>query len=190
MSTLHMHNDGAAVERARSGEVAAFEWLVQRHQQRALMVALGLLRDREDARDACQEAFLRAWRALPRFDGQAQFATWLHRIVVNVCIDRLRRHTPAQVALDDVASTLCASDDPAHRAEGLELGTRISCALNQLSATHRTVLVLREIEGLSYQEIADSMRCSLGTVMSRLFHARKRMQALLLEEPALEAIAA
>jgi RNA polymerase sigma-70 factor (ECF subfamily) len=184
-----LHEDGAAVARARNGDVAAFEWLVHRHQQRALMVALGLLRDREDARDACQEAFLRAWRALPRFDGQAQFATWLHRIVVNVCIDRLRRITPTTVALDDVAGILRAHDDPTHAAESHQLGTRIAGALNRLSAAHRTVLVLREVEGLSYQEIAETMGCSLGTVMSRLFHARRRMQALLVE-PVEHAIAA
>jgi RNA polymerase sigma-70 factor (ECF subfamily) len=176
-----LHEESAAVERARSGDVAAFEWLVHRHQQRAVMVALGLLRDREDARDACQEAFLRAWRALPRFDGQALFATWLHRIVVNVCIDRLRRITPTLVTLDDVAGVLPGNDDPTHAAESNQLGARISCALNQLSAAHRTVLVLRELEGLSYQEIATTVGCSLGTVMSRLFHARRRMQALLVE---------
>jgi RNA polymerase sigma-70 factor (ECF subfamily) len=185
----NQHEDGAALERARTGDLAAFQWLVQRHQQRAIMVALGLLRDREDARDACQEAFLRAWRALPRFDGQALFATWLHRIVVNVCIDRLRRTAPQLVALDDVAGALAADDDPRHHAESHELGARISDALERLSATHRTVLLLREIEGLSYQEIAVAMGSSLGTVMSRLFHARRRMQALLVEAPA-QAIAA
>jgi len=180
--------DGAVLEQAHTGDLAAFELLVRRHQQRALMVAFGLLRDREDARDACQEAFLRAWRALGRFDGQAQFGTWLHRIVVNACIDRLRRISPTLVTLDDVAGGLVASDDPTQHAEDHELGARISDALDQLSTAHRTVLVLREIEGLSYQEIADTMRCSLGTVMSRLFHARRRMQALLVEP--VEAMAA
>jgi RNA polymerase sigma-70 factor (ECF subfamily) len=178
-------NDGAAVHAAQQGNRSAFEWLVRRHQPRALAVALGVLHHKEDARDACQEAFLRAYRALDRFDGQSQFSTWLHRIVVNICIDRLRLKSASTVALDDVAGILPSDDDPARTVEGLQLGGRIGAALGQLSPKHRVALVLREVQGLSYQEIASAMDCSVGTVMSRLFHARKRMQALLLaDEPA------
>lgn len=172
-------DDAAAVAAARAGDRAGFEWLVRRHQQRALAVALGVLRNREDARDACQEAFLRVYRGLDRFDGESQFTTWLHRIVVNLCIDRLRGAAPAGVALDDVLPTLAGDDDPGRALEGSELGERIRAALDRLSSNHRTVLVLREVQGLSYQEIADAMACSVGTVMSRLFHARRKMQALL-----------
>ena len=179
-------NDSAAVTAAQAGDRGAFEWLVRRHQRRALAVALGVLRQREDARDACQEAFLRAFRALDRFDHQAQFATWLHRIVVNICIDRLRNRSIGWVALDDVAGVLAGDDDPARAAEGAQLGGRIGAALSRLSPNHRTTLVLREVQGLAYQEIADAMGCSVGTVMSRLFHARKKMQTLLrADEPAL-----
>src|SRR5262249_3645364 len=153
-------------------------------QRRAYSVALGMLRHREDARDACQEAFLRAHRGLLRFDGQAQFGTWLYRIVVNICIDRLRHVSPGLVPLEDVDRTLAGHDDPARAAEGTELGSRIGAALDRLSTVHRTALVLREIQGLSYQEIAAAMGCSVGTVMSRLFHARRRMQSMLsTEEP-------
>ena len=95
------------------------------------------------------------------------------------------------VALDDVAGLLAQQQtNPARTVEGLQLGGRIRAALAQLSPKHRTALVLRELEGLSYQEIATAMKCSPGTVMSRLFHARKRMQALLLDEPAARALAA
>lgn len=183
-------NDGAAVVAAQRGDRSAFAWLVRRHQPRALAVALGILHHKEDARDACQEAFLRALRGIDRFGGDARFATWLHRIVANICIDRLRSKSNHSVPLEDVEPTLAGNDDPARTAEGTELGGRIGQALAQLSASQRTTLVLRELQGLSYQEIADTMQCSLGTVMSRLFHARKKMQVLLADEADLVARAA
>jgi RNA polymerase sigma-70 factor (ECF subfamily) len=184
-------NDSAAVKAAQLGNRSAFEWLVRRHQQRMYAVALGVLHHHEDARDACQEAFLRAFRGLARFDGHSQFSTWVHRIVVNICIDRLRaRSSHASLSIDDVEHVLLTDDDPARAAERVQLGGRIGAALAQLSPSHRTVLVLRELEGLSYQEIADATQCALGTVMSRLFHARKKMQALLVDEEPVEALAA
>ena len=182
-------NDAAAVCAAQLGHRAAFDWLVRRHQQRALAVALGVLHHKEDARDACQEAFLRAFRNLDRFDGQSQLSTWLHRIIVNVCIDKLRSKANGAVALDDVEPRLAGDDDPLRTIEGQELGGRIGAALAQLGDNHRAVLVLREVQGLSYQEIAETMKCSLGTVMSRLFHARKKMQALLRDDQAAYALA-
>jgi RNA polymerase sigma-70 factor, ECF subfamily len=172
-------DDRAVVAAAQRGDHAAFEVLVRRHQRRALAVTLGILRNPEDARDACQDAFLRAFRAIRNFDGEAQFSTWLHRIVVNVCIDRVRRASPGIVQLDDVEGVLAGDDDPLRAVEGAELGVRIGAALSQLGAKHRTALVLREVQGLSYRQIASAMKCSIGTVMSRLFHARKKMQALL-----------
>jgi len=183
-------SDAAAVQAAQRGDRSAFDWLVRKHQQRALSVALGVLHHKEDARDACQDAFLRAFRGLDGFDGQSQFSTWLHRIVVNICIDRLRQKASGAVALDDVAPVLSGDDDPARTVEGAELGGRIGAALAQLTPNHRTTLVLREVQGLSYLEIADAMKCSVGTVMSRLFHARKKMQSLLRADAAATAIAA
>jgi RNA polymerase sigma-70 factor (ECF subfamily) len=183
-------SDAAAVQAAQRGDRSAFDWLVRKYQRRALAVALGVLHHREDARDACQDAFLRAFRGLDGFDGQSQFSTWLHRIVVNICIDRLRSKATGAVALDDVERVLSGNDDPLRTVEGAELGGRLGAALAQLTANHRTTLVLREVQGLSYQEIADAMRCSVGTVMSRLFHARKKMQALLRADAPATAIAA
>jgi RNA polymerase sigma-70 factor (ECF subfamily) len=183
-------SDAAAVQAAQRGDRSAFDWLVRKHQQRALSVALGVLHHKEDARDACQDAFLRAFRGLDGFDGQSQFSTWLHRIVVNICIDRLRQKASGAVALDDVAPVLSGDDDPARTVEGAELGGRIGAALAQLTPNHRTTLVLREVQGLSYLEIADAMKCSVGTVMSRLFHARRKMQSLLRADAAATAIAA
>ena len=183
-------NDAAAVKAAQLGNRTAFDWLVRRHQQRALAVALGVLHHKEDARDACQEAFLRAFRRLGQFDGQSQFSTWLHRIIVNICIDKLRNKANGGVALDDVEPVLAGDDDPLRTVEGQQLGGRIGVALGQLTPKHRTALVLREVQGLSYLEIAEAMKCSVGTVMSRLFHARKKLQALLLGEQTAYALAA
>ena len=171
--------DDATIAAFRRGDKDAFGQLVRRHQQRAIAVAIGILHDPEDARDACQDAFMRAYRALDRFDGSAQFSTWLHRIVVNVCIDRLRRVTPLTQPIDDVEGVLTSDDDPALSLGRTRLGAQLSAALGQLGDKHRTALVLRELQGLSYQEIARTMTCSVGTVMSRLFYARRRMQALL-----------
>ena len=144
-------NDSAAVSAAQAGDRGAFEWLVRRHERRALAVAIGVLHHREDARDACQEAFLRVFRALDRFDHHAQFSTWLYRIVVNICIDRLRNRSARLVALDDVEGVLAAEDDPARSVEGAQLGGRIGAALARLTPNHRTALVLREVQGLAYQ---------------------------------------
>lgn len=171
--------DDAAIAAFRRGDKSAFGVLVRRHQQRAIAVALGILHDAEDARDACQDAFMRAYRALDRFDGTAQFSTWLHRIVVNVCIDRLRRIVPLTQPLEDVEAMLAGDDDPARTLGRAQLGATLTAALGQLGDKHRTALVLRELQGLSYQEIAEATSCSVGTVMSRLFYARRRMQALL-----------
>ncbi len=182
MSHTSYVNESVAVSAARLGDRAAFEWLVRRHQQRALAVALGVLHNGEDARDVCQEAFLRAFRGLSRFDGQSRVSTWLHRIVVNLCIDRLRTRPAPFVPLDDVAGVLAADDDPWRAVAGREVGERIRAGLAALSDAHRTALVLREVQGLSYQEIAEAMGCSLGTVMSRLFNARRRLQALLVSD--------
>jgi RNA polymerase sigma-70 factor (ECF subfamily) len=187
---MDYRDDNTAVAAAQRGDRSAFGWLVRRHQKRALAIALGVLHNKEDARDACQDAFLRAFRGIARFDQQAQFSTWLHRIVVNICIDRLRQSAHAAVALDDVEGVLAGDDDPRRTVEGAQLGGRIGAALAQLTAKHRTTLVLREVQGLSYLEIAAAMRCSVGTVMSRLFHARKKMQTLLRDEEPRWAMAA
>src|SRR5262249_54001272 len=153
----------------------AFRCLVERHQRRVLTVALGLVRSREDAEELCQEAFLRAHRSLPSFAGDAQFYTWLYRIVVNLCIDHLRKRRIECVPLDEQIA--CDDQhvgdvDPERRVDGRELGAELQRALDELSPAHRAVLLLREIEGLSYKEIAAAVGCSIGTVMSRLFHAR------------------
>lgn len=161
------------------------------HQRRAYAVALGVLHDPDDARDVCQEAFLKAHRNLASFEGDAQFFTWLYRIVMNLCIDQLRKRRGEKVEFDEAIASDDPNDDagiaprrlgfdPGRALDDKELRDQIREALAQLPSVHRAVLVMREIEGLSYQEMADRVGVSIGTIMSRLFHARRKMQKMLL----------
>ncbi len=185
--------DDVWVAKAQKGDSNAFGELVIRHRRRAYQVALGMLGHHETALDLTQEAFVRAYQSLARFRGDAKFSTWLRRIVTNVCLDYLRKaehRTPAAsydeaIGVDDddpdgvrLASTLESPDTGVWRKE---LGTAIVAAMNTLTPEQRAALVLREIEGLSYEEIAKTLECATGTVMSRLHYARKRMQDLLRE---------
>jgi RNA polymerase sigma-70 factor (ECF subfamily) len=142
----------------------------------------------------CQEAFWKAHNAIASFDGSAQFFTWMYRITVNLAIDHLRKRRGEKVEFDDARSNgegelgdptgispRRLGFDPGRALADRELRSQLEVALGQLSPAHRAVLVLREVEGLSYQEMADVVGCSIGTIMSRLFHARKKMQALLIE---------
>lgn len=180
------------VSRHQQGDEKAFELLVRRYQRRVFGLALGILRSREDALDATQEAFLRIHRNIHRYERTASFHTWLHRIVVNLCIDQLRRSGRSKsVEYDDgfdrSEETLSADPivpsrlgtDPVRALEDKQTIEAIHAGLETLSPNHRAVLLLREVEGLSYSEMAKIMKCSKGTIMSRLFHARKRMQAYL-----------
>ncbi|HEY7675578.1 MAG TPA: sigma-70 family RNA polymerase sigma factor [Candidatus Methylomirabilis sp.] len=180
-------DERALVERAKDGDEAAFASLVHRHNERAFAVAYRLVRHREDALDIAQEAFVRAYQALAGFKGEARFSTWLHRIVVNQALDHLRRrsqHGAAEYrdarALEEVAHQVVAPTPNPHQAmEATEMRRLIQEGMAGLPAEQRTALILREIEGLSYKEIARAMRCSIGTVMSRLHYARRKMQAVL-----------
>jgi RNA polymerase sigma-70 factor (ECF subfamily) len=151
-----------------------------------------MVHDHDDARDICQEAFLKVHRNIAGFEGDAQFFTWLYRIVMNLCIDHLRRRRGEKVEFDDAQATADAGDDagiaprrcgfdPGRALHDKELRARLRDALARLTPSHRAVLVMREVDGLSYKEMADVVGCSIGTVMSRLFHARKKMQKMLLE---------
>jgi RNA polymerase sigma-70 factor (ECF subfamily) len=194
--------DAQLVERVRRGDQQAFRTLVERYQRKVYSLALGFLHDPDEARDTAQEAFLKVHRHLSSFQGTASFYTWLYRITVNLCIDQTRKAgRGSQVEFDDRLAHSEAGNpadelspqrlgfDPARALHNKELRQRITAALEQLSEAHRAVLLLREVDGLSYKEIADTMECAEGTVMSRLFHARKKMQELLREyaEPSKEA---
>jgi RNA polymerase sigma-70 factor (ECF subfamily) len=178
------------VARAQAGDTGAFNELVIRYRNRTYAMIYNMVRNEQDAWDLAQDGFLKAWKSIGRFRGQSSFYTWLYRIVMNVTIDALRRKQieggtefDDQVGLQNIApgaATAPKSEmEPAARMSDKEIRQRIDEAIAKLSPEHRTAIVMREIDGLEYTEIAEQMGCSLGTVMSRLFYARKKLQALL-----------
>ncbi len=180
------------VRRCQAGDEAAFGALVCRYQRKVFNVALSMVKDPEDAMDIAQDAFIKVHRYLGSFQGTSSFYTWLYRIVVNLCIDHLRR--TGRYASTNFDEKI---DHQAHMAEGngvlsnrqdtnpskmlgrKELAAQIRVAVEALPPYHRTVIVMREIEGMSYAEIARAMKVSKGTIMSRLHHARKKLQRAL-----------
>jgi len=167
--------------RARQGDMAAFETLVRRYRNDVYALCYYFTRNREDAWDLSQEVFIKAHRALAGFRGDAGFKTWLLRIAANQSKDHLKKRrlqtTPFEDTWESAATE--ASQTPAETMEAKEIGAAIDAAVNRLPLKHRTAFILREYEGLSYQEMAEVMHCNVGTVMSRLFHARKRLQHML-----------
>ncbi len=183
-------DDHELVLAARKGDRDAFRTLFERHHRRAYALAFGVLRHQDDALDVVQDAFIKAHKYLDKFEGNSSFYTWLYRIVMNLAIDHLRKHRRVKpVELDE--SRLEDTDEgllpkmlganPGRALQDKEIRIRIDRALEQLSENHRAVLVMRELEGLSYEEMAQTMDCSKGTIMSRLFHARRNMQKQLLD---------
>ncbi|HEY7725754.1 MAG TPA: sigma-70 family RNA polymerase sigma factor [Anaeromyxobacteraceae bacterium] len=184
-------DDLSLVARARAGEGEAFRVLVVRYQRKVYAVALGIVKDRDQAWDVAQEAFVRVHRGLDGFKGESSFSTWVLRIATHIAIDQVRherasrresvdevRESDLGGAGDGILATSLGAD-PHANALRRELLGKIEEALAALPAQHRTILVLRELEGLSYEELAVRLEIPKGTVMSRLFHARKKMQALL-----------
>lgn len=185
-------DDRELVEAARGGDRQAFRTLVERHQRRAYAIAFSLLRDESDAAEVVQEAFLRVYRGLPTFQGGSSFFTWLYRIVTNLAIDVLRRPGRQADELDEARGPIDESDegsfpllaridgaDPLDSMHRAELAGAIKAALDALPPYHRGVIIMREVEGLSYEEMAQAMGVSKGTIMSRLFHARQKLQRAL-----------
>lgn len=185
--------DTELVRRAQGGDQRAFRVLVERYQNRAFAIAFGVLRREDDARDVVQDSFLKVYRYLGNFQGNSSFYTWLYRIVTNMAIDHIRRRKRAsESSFDDLigrgearvsdAGSLApsrAGTNPHKEMVRRELMERLNAALDTLSPTHRAVILLREQEGLSYEEMAEVMQCSKGTIMSRLHHARKNVQRAL-----------
>ncbi len=177
--------DAAVVERARKGDHEAFRVLVERYQGRAFRLALRVLRDEEQARDAVQDAFLKAYGSLDRFEGRSSFYTWLYRIVMNLCLDRKRRdRSDRHVEWNDEVATGAEERDagtaaPDEAAERSQLGAIMAEAIEALPEDARRTIQLREIDGLSYKEIAAALGIPKGTVMSRLHYARRRLQETL-----------
>lgn len=186
--------DLEAVAQAAKGDHEAFRVLVERYQNRAFGLALRVMRDEEAARDVVQEAFLKAYRSLDRFEGRSSFYTWFYRVVMNLCLDAKRRQpagrnvewdeqramqTPPATGLDAIDADRQQALGPSGELERAQLRDALRSAIDQLPDEARQTLILREVDGLSYTEISEALDIPKGTVMSRLHHARKRLRTLL-----------
>ncbi len=183
--------DAELVQRCQAGDTAAFDQLVGRYRTRVFGMIYNMVHSEQDAWDLAQDSFLKAWKSIGRFRGQSSFYTWIYRIVMNVTIDWLRKKQvkgtgaefddAIQLREIDPASRTAPRPDalPHERLQDREIRTRIDAAIEQLSPDHRAVILMKEMEDMQYNEIAETLGCSIGTVMSRLFYARKKLQTLL-----------
>ena len=185
--------DHDLVQRVQAGDSAAFRELFDKYHRRAFAVAMGVVKNQDDALDVVQVAFVKVHKNIHKFQGSSSFYTWLYRIVMNASIDHVRRtsrrksldfderalHEESEVAGDGALIPSVTNANPGKAALRKELGEAIQAALQTLPEHHRAVIVLREIEGMSYEQMAEALEVPKGTVMSRLFHARKKMQAAL-----------
>lgn len=188
-------DDLTLVKRVRGGDQRAFKLLVERYQRKVYAVALGMLKNREDAMDVSQEAFVKVYKYLDHFKGDSSFYTWLYRITVNICIDVLRKRAGGggeaveydeSVPMDLSEANIGAlgtrlGTNPQKSALRRELAEKIQEALAQVPEKHRAILLLREVEGMSYEDLSRTLEIPKGTVMSRLFHARAKVQKILSE---------
>ena len=181
-------DDVALFRSAQRGNMPPFEELVARHRDKIYARAFSMIRNEEDATDLSQEAWVKAWQRLKQFQGDSSFLTWMTRIVINLCLDKLRKQKRERAeSIENLEEESGGVErqmpmvivNPTERLERAELRQRIDKALGQLSYEHRTVLILHEFEELEYKEIAKRMQCSIGTVMSRLFYARRKMAVLM-----------
>lgn len=174
-------SDKKLVERVQKGDKGAFDLLVLKYQHKIVNLIMRYVRDPELALDIAQEAFIKAYRALPRFRGESAFYTWMYRIAVNTAKNHLaaQRRRPMDVELDlqdpeqyDLHAKLRETDTPEGVALSDELQETVERAIAALPEDLRTAIILRELEGMSYEEIAETMECPVGTVRSRIFRAR------------------
>jgi len=177
------------VKKSQKGDISAFELLVTMYQDRIYALSYQLTGNHADAQDLAQNVFIKAYRALPGFRNEADFGTWLHRITVNLSINEKRKKKP-EVYLDNPVQTvegemprLVVSDaeSPEEAYENKEFRHMVQTALDELSPEHRAVLVLREVQGFSYDEIANMLDCSLGTVKSRINRGRQTLKEKIIQ---------
>jgi RNA polymerase sigma-70 factor (ECF subfamily) len=183
--------DAELVSRCQAGDTEAFDELVGRYRTRVFGMIYNMVHSEQDAWDLAQDSFLKAWKSIGRFRGQSSFYTWIYRIVMNVTIDWVRKKQvkgsgaefddAIQLKEIDPASRTVPKADalPHERLQHGEIRSRIDAAIEQLSPEHRAVILMKEMEDMQYHEIAESLGCSIGTVMSRLFYARKKLQNML-----------
>jgi RNA polymerase sigma factor (sigma-70 family) len=182
-------DEGVLVQRARTGDLEAYDELVQRYQERIYATVYHMTSNHEDANDLAQESFIKAFQALKSFKGGSSFYTWLYRIAVNKTINFLKqRKNRIHLSLNDLdfnaehdpdLVAFVSDKTPRREANLSELQEKLNTALMKLSEPHRLVVVLHDVQGLSHEEIAKVMNCNIGTVRSRLFYARQQLQAWL-----------
>jgi RNA polymerase sigma-70 factor (ECF subfamily) len=186
-------SDRALVARVQEGDQAAFKELFDRYERRAYAVAFGVVKNQQDALDILQEAFIKVHRHIHNFQGSSSFYTWLYRIVMNLAIDHVRRNKKGRdldyddsvgreedgLAGDGALAPRIMDSNPGKTVLRRELSEVIQQALDELPEYHRAVILLREVEGLSYEEMSEVLKVPKGTIMSRLFHARRKMQSTL-----------
>ena len=180
-------DDKHILARARRGELDAFGELVRQYEKRVYAVALRSSGSPEDAADITQEVFLRAWRSIESFRGDSGFSTWLFRITMNLCVDHARHKNaqpqtqPLVVGEEDAERPIPdTAPTPEEHLENSELGRELAAALDEVSEEHRRIVLLRDVSGLSYTEIAEVLEISEGTVKSRLSRARIALRTILL----------
>lgn len=192
--TTLLDNEPELLRRAQAGDEDAFGEIMRAYYERVFRTVVGVVRDEHEARDVCQEVWIAVWKNLGTFRGEAKFSTWVHPIAVRRAIDSLRkrqkwlhRFLPFLAERDDaiqsVPEPIATDADPRGESEKSERAERFERALATLPEKHRSVLVLREVEGLSYDEIAKTINCRPGTVMSRLFNARRLLAQKLKDTP-------
>jgi RNA polymerase sigma-70 factor (ECF subfamily) len=192
-ATADPADDRDLVRRVQEGDREAFRALYTRYHRRAYAVAYGVVKNKQDALDVVQDGFIKVHKHIDKFQGTSSFYTWLYRIIMNLAIDHVRRRRNAKGLEyddrvgrdeDEIAGTSSLlprilDSNPGKTVIRRELLDRIQAALDELPEYHRAVILLREVEGLSYEEMAQVLDVPKGTIMSRLFHARKKMQAVL-----------
>ncbi len=176
-------NEAQLISRCQQGDQEALKEIFNQYHQKVYRIAYGVVRQREEALDIAQEVFIKLFRSIRQFQGKSRFYTYLYRMTMNTAIDHTRKMKKVPSLSMDAEEGFQLSDDAERRPDRIldhkELETRVKWAMDQLSPDQKAVLIFREVEGLSYQEIAEATGSSIGTVMSRLHYGRKKVQELL-----------
>lgn len=174
------HDEADLISRGQDGDQEALKEIFDRYRERVYRIAYGVVRHREDALDIVQEVFIKLFRSIKSFEGKSRFYTYLFRMTLNTAIDHSRKMKKALVSSIDEEGGYVPVDAVENRPDRIaarkELEKRINMAMDKLPRDQKAAIILREVEGLSYQEMAEAMECSIGTVMSRLHYARKKLQ--------------
>lgn len=185
-----MMNDEMLISRAAKGDASAFNELMTQYERKMYSICYRMCQNHEDAQDCLQEAMLRVYRAISGFKGQSSFSTWLYRVTMNSCLDELRKRKNKQsTSLDNLLesgwSPSDESDTPEHHAVASEKKRALHQAISELPEDMRSAIVLRDIEGFSYEEIADSLGINVGTIKSRISRGREKLREKIRKRPEL-----